>query len=55
MGYVLNLQATRGASSGGDAPASIISTASAGVVCAGSTVSLSACLTTSTLSVAVCM
>lgn len=53
MGYVLNLQSKSPA--GPDQPASVISTASAVVVCAASTVSLSACLGGSTISAAVCM
>ena len=56
MGYVLNLQATEGvADQAADGPGSLISTASVGIVCAGSTLSTSACATTSTLSLAACL
>jgi hypothetical protein len=54
MGYVLNLQG-RSAASSGDEPASVISSVSAAVVCAVSTISLSACLGGSTVSAVVCM
>ncbi|WP_156045839.1 MULTISPECIES: hypothetical protein [Herbidospora] len=54
MGYVLNLQG-QGSGDAGAGPNSIYSTVSAGGVCLGSTASFSACLTTSTASLVVCM
>ncbi|MET8863600.1 hypothetical protein ABZW11_11635 [Nonomuraea sp. NPDC004580] len=55
MGYVLNLQGRSGAAAAGEGPDSIISSASATVACAGSTLSYSICATLSTFSAAICM